>query len=165
MLCAPGQNQAAVRCVSGALRRSRSLRPPDLVFARCCLHGVVHGRSEGYSKWRSRGVCVVRFASRAGVSERVAQIWRFAQESPASYQRPVASRGTISWSIPNWLRSPDAAASQVACGLCCCPASESEPRARWERNRLSRRLPRPTFPQVLLRCAQPSTHPVRSGRS
>jgi hypothetical protein len=56
--------------VSGVLRRSKSLPPPDLVFVSCCVEGMVHGTPEGCSRWRYTDVYGVRFVLRAGVSER-----------------------------------------------------------------------------------------------
>jgi len=67
--CAPVQNQATMRHVSGALQRSKSSPPPDLSFVSCCLEGVVHGMPEGCPRRRYTGVYGVQFVLRAGVSE------------------------------------------------------------------------------------------------
>ena len=53
--------------MSGALRRSKSLPPPDLDFVSCCLDGVVHGTPEGCSRCRYTDVYGVRFVLKAGV--------------------------------------------------------------------------------------------------
>ena len=66
-ICAPVQNRATVRRMSGALQRSKSSPPPDLVFVIYCVDGMVLGTLEGCTRWRFMDVCGGRFDSRVMV--------------------------------------------------------------------------------------------------